>query len=486
MASLTASTVFATIVGTDGADINHNRFSSLWTYSARNPMNKAIIGICTVLALAAGTAIRAQDAAVPSEKVVKVAVPMDAGMRGRILDAKGSVLDEGLISFNVAGLEWQFGKYLQSREVQAPPGGVAKPSAEKQRGYDLVLTIDSEIQKIADEEVGKAAKEWMAESVIAVMVDPKTGAILAAAQWPPANASVKNAKDYIFQLQFEPGSMMKGLTMAIALDKGIVTLDRKIDCSINAGLYRLADTYKLGVVAGSEVIQKSSNIDTARIALMMKPEELYKGFKDFGLGTATGVGIPNEYRGVLKKPADWTGPSHSRIPIGYEGMMTPPQIVQAYAVIANKGSLMQLRLVDGIRDPQKNANIYSNQPKEYCKVAGERAIADLVTAIKLTTQEGGTATKAAVPGYHVAGMAGTARKYADGDGYIGDRFICSFVGFVPADKPVFVLLVTVNDPSNGRKPYYGGSVAGPVFRSIADLTLQHLQVKQEFTMEPKR
>ena len=399
----------------------------------------------------------------------------------------------------IAGLEKYLDKFLQPYGVStvyersAKGGYITDPIkvvGEKRDGYNIVLTIHEELQKIAEDEIAKAAAEWKAESVQAVMVDPKTGAILAAAQWPAVDANERSqigrTPDYITQFQFEPGSMMKGLTVTIALDKAYVTLDSKFDCADSSGLYRLSDTHRLGVIPVREIVQKSSNIGTAKIALQMPPEVIYNGFKNFGLGASTGIGIPNEYPAVLKAPDRWSGPSHSRIPIGYEASVTPLQIVQAYAAIANKGSLMQLRLIDSIRDPRDNSTLFSNPPRELRKVAGERAIADIVSALKLVTQEGGTATKAAVPGFYVAGKTGTARKYIEGLGYSTDRFFCSFVGFVPADRPAFVMLVTVNDPSNGRKPYYGGSVAGPIYERIAERALQYLLVKPDFILEKKK
>jgi cell division protein FtsI/penicillin-binding protein 2 len=398
----------------------------------------------------------------------------------------------------IAGLEKYLDKYLQPYGVSTVYERSAKNNyitdpitvvGEKRDGYDIVLTIHEELQKIAEEEIDKARIEWQAESIQAVMVDPKTGGILAAAQSPAYDANDRSqlghTPDYITQFQFEPGSMMKGLTMTLALDKGYVTLDRKFDCSDNSGLYRLTDTHRLGIISVREIVQKSSNIGTAKVALLMSPQEIYDGFKNFGLGASTGIGIPNEYAAVLKSPERWSGPSHSRIPIGYEASVTPLQMVHAYAAIANQGSLMQLRLIDSIRDPRDNSIVFTNPPREIRKVAGERAINDIVSALKLVTQEGGTATKAAVPGFYVAGKTGTSRKYDPNNGYSEDYF-CSFIGFVPADRPAFVMLVTVNAPGNGKKPYYGGSVAGPIYERIAERALQYLLIKPDFIPEKKK
>jgi cell division protein FtsI/penicillin-binding protein 2 len=429
-------------------------------------MGKTIL-LCLVasLALALALALVATDGAKATPQTqpgshVKVAAPQNAVPRGRLLDSDGNAIaDDSLMPLDVA-------------------------AKERQSGQDVVLTIDGDLQKIAAEEVGKAAREWLASSVIAVMADPKTGAILAAAQWPPVDRSQPDKTiDYISQFQFGPESMMKGLTMTIALDIGYTTLDSKFDCGDNSGLGQLSDTTRLGTLAVREIIQKASNIGTARVALLVPPEVLYGGFKDFGLGTATGIGVHNEYRGFLEAPNQWRDSSHSRIPIGYAGSATPLQLVQAYAAIANKGCLMQLRLIDSIRQGGSTIVVSSNPPRELRKVAGEKASATITSALMLCTQKEGHAVAAAIPGYPVAGMTGTVHEYIEPLGCMDNILDCSFIGFAPADQPAVVLLVTVIYPNNGKLPYCGNSVAGPVFARIAERTLKHLNVKPEVTQD---
>jgi cell division protein FtsI/penicillin-binding protein 2 len=434
-------------------------------------MNKTMIPLCAILVL--GTSVSAQP-------IDKSAEAQNAIPFGRILDAKGNVLAEPL------------------------PPLISQIRLGGEKRDDLVLTINGELQKIADEEVGKAATEWKAESVMAVMVDPKTGTILAAAQWPIVDANGGKAKDYLAQFQFEPGSILKGLTMAIALDHGCVVLDRQNDGTLTQKLFRLPDAGKkndtlankdaapqangTGAVAADipRVKVGSSGLGSARLLeRSVPPAMIYEGFRNFGLGSSTGIGITTEFSGKLKPPQLWSGVSRDRIPAGYEILVTPLQIVQAYAAIANQGNLVPLRLIDRVRDPRDHSIISNNPLREIRKVAGEQAIADAICVLRRNTQENLNTIQVAGHGYSVAGKSGASRKYIEGQGDSNDRYYCSFVGFVPVDHPAFVMLVIINDPNNGRKPYLGSLVAAPVFKRIAEKALPHLDVKPDVVRDKK-
>lgn len=405
-----------------------------------------------------------------------------------------------------AGQEKQFDKYLQpysaskSYERDARGDIYTAPFKEegvKSNGCDVWLTIHEELQWIAEEEMATAAKGCAPESIEVVMADPKTGAILAMAQYPSFDPNDRGAlntvKDYISQCQFEPGSMMKGLTLSLVMDKGRINLDSIVDCHNIDGLWRVSDgrhaiTENGGRVPLWKVLQKSSNVGTARVVTeKLSQVELYEGLSSYGLGHPTGVGLPMEVSGSLADPRKkrWSGPDQSRIAIGYTAAVTPMQLVQAYGALANGGRMMKLRLVESVRDGTTGEVVYENPPKPLGQPIQERTALQMTKALKLVTEEGGTATLAAIPGYRVAGKTGTSRKYDEKLKDYGDKYFCSFVGYVPADNPKIVMVVTVNAPARGGDPYvlnrmpatpYGGTTAGPIFQRIAKRTLEYMLV----------
>lgn len=388
----------------------------------------------------------------------------------------------GLEQYWDKALQAQTAKYTYDRDRQGRRVYRETPVEVKPAdGKNLYLTIDEPLQQIVEQELANIAAEHRPLRAYAVMANPHTGAILAMAQYPNFDPNERGKMDpgswrsHLVSDVFDPGSIMKGCTISGALDYGVVTLDTTIDCENGMWFYAgksLRDDHKAGKLHVSEVVMKSSNIGTAKIALMMGPERLYQVLRRFGFGEPTGLGVAEESRGILKPTKRWDGLSITRYPIGQGVSVTALQMLQAYCAIANDGNMMQLHLVDRITDPNTGDTTVT-QPVLKRTVARSAAITEITKALCLVTTEEGTALKAAVPGYHVAGKTGTAQKLVNGS-YESRKYIASFVGFVPAEDPALTLIVVIDEPSAGK--YYGGTVAAPAWRRIAEQTLRYLNV----------
>ncbi len=353
--------------------------------------------------------------------------------------------------------------------------------SEANKGGDLYLTINEPIQNIVEEELDKLVAKWKPRAAYAVMVDPKTGSILAMAQRPTFNPNNRKSitpeswRDRIVTDGFEPGSSMKPLVIAGALDIGVIKPWTKFFCENGAWLYGgkiLHDTHPYADMSVAQIIQKSSNIGTAKISLSLPKRYLYWLLRAYGFGQETGIPFKPEATGILRDLSKWDKLSPTRFPIGQGVLVTPLQLVSAYSVLANGGTRMRLRIVDRIMDPETKA-VYKVPVKKLNTVLKHRKAArEVVQMMKLVTERGGTATRAAIPGYDVAGKTGTTQKWVDG-AYSHSKYFATFIGFVPADDPAFVLLVTADEPKGS---IYGGVVSAPAFKDIALKTLRYLDI----------
>ena len=351
-------------------------------------------------------------------------------------------------------------------------------------GFNVYLTIDEPIQTIMEEELDDLVKEFKPKAAYALMIDPDTGGVLGWAQYPSFNPNKRhpeNMRDGQWQNRilthgFEPGSIMKCVTVAGALDYRVVKLGDVFDCEDGYWMYAgrpLRDSgHQYGPLRVWQIIQKSSNIGAAKIAVAMGEKRLYQIFRRFGFGEPTGVGFRNEAAGIFRDLPNWDGLSITRFPIGQGILTTPLQIVQAYSALANDGVIMQLRIIDRVQNPESGRFAY-NRPRMKRRCLRPGVARQIVAAMKTVTREEGTAEKAAVPGFEVAGKTGTSEKFINGT-YNSGKHVASFAGFVPADDPAFVLLVSADEPS--EKSYYGGTVAAPTFQRIAERALRYLQV----------
>ncbi len=364
-------------------------------------------------------------------------------------------------------------------------------------GEHVYLTISEPIQSIVEEELDKVMQKWKPKTAYAVMADPRTGNIMALAQRPSFNPNDRSKMDgeawrvRAIEDSFEPGSVMKPLVVAGALDLGIVSPRTMVDCENGLWVYQnrsMRDTHPEKMVPVSDVIKFSSNIGTAKIGLMLGKERLNTILRSFGLGTRSGIPIKPETAGQFSKLNNWDALSITRFPIGYGVGVSPVQMVRAYCALADGGNLRKLRLIDRVEDAETGevikiamddpVNIYNN---------AERAnqIVDMMASV---TQRGGTATRAAIPGYEVAGKTGTSRKWIPGNRETGQRGAYSysksyatFAGFVPARDPAFVLVVVVDEAVGS---IYGGVVAAPAFKDIASRTLKFLDIKEDPALLP--
>lgn len=359
-------------------------------------------------------------------------------------------------------------------------------------GEHVYMTVSEPIQSIVEEELEKVMEKWKPKTAYAVMADPRTGNIMALAQRPTFNPNDRSKMDSdtwrvrAIEDSFEPGSVMKPLVVSGALDLGIITPDTKVDCENGVWVYAgrsMRDTHPASMIPVTDVIKHSSNIGTAKIGLMLGKENLDRILRSFGLGAHTGIPLKPETRGQFMPVRQWDGLSITRFPIGYGVGVSPVQMLRAYCALADGGRLRKLRLVDRIEDPETGE--VRNMPVEepvllYRNPAAANQIVDMMANV---TRRDGTAFRAAIPGYEVAGKTGTSRKWiSEEKAYSYRKTYATFAGFVPARNPAFVLVVVVDEPEGS---IYGGVVAAPAFKEIAARTLRFLDVKPDPALLPE-
>jgi cell division protein FtsI (penicillin-binding protein 3) len=350
-------------------------------------------------------------------------------------------------------------------------------------GHSLYLTLDKNLQYIAEKELAEGVRNAKARAGSVVVLDPGTGEILAMASQPDYNPNaVRKARPGQWRNRsvcdaYEPGSTMKPFVVAAALNEGVVRAGQKIDCE--NGRYRVGgrtihDTHEHQLLTVEEVVKVSSNIGSAKIGKMLERQRLHSYLTDFGFGQPTGIDFPGESPGLLRKPEQWFEADLAAISFGQGVSVTPLQLALATAAIANGGTLMHADLVKKVVDPY-GETVEVREPKAVRRVISSRVARHMTSMLAAVTEEEGTGTRAAVPGFTVAGKTGTAQKVDPvTGGYSADKRVSSFVGFVPAEAPRLVVLVLVDEPKGQT---YGGLVAGPVFSRIAEQSLRYLQVE---------
>lgn len=363
-----------------------------------------------------------------------------------------------------------------------------------QNGQDIYLTIDETIQQIAQDALLEVAEKYTPKGAGIIIMDPRSGDILAFASWPFFDPNERSQyQDGIFSNMllsnpYEPGSIMKTISGAVALNAGVVDLTSEINCE--NGLWRtdygrkLKDDHYLGRVSFKDVIKFSSNIGIAKTGDMLGKENLYEGLRAFGFGECCNLRVmPGESRGLLSPPKKWTAYSLNSVPMGQEIGVTAMQLVSAVATIANRGVRMRPRIVKRVEMPDGSMSLEARdfnyfEPEVLNRsVISEKAALDMTDAMVSVTDPDGTGRLAAIPGYKVAGKTGTAQKREEGSrGYSTRNYVASFMGFVPAYEPRLACIVSVDSP---RNKIYGGTVAAPVFRKVCAAALEYLQVPPE-------
>jgi len=355
-------------------------------------------------------------------------------------------------------------------------------------GMNVHLTIDRQIQRVAERALAGVVERSAPISATAIVIDVPTGDVLAMANVPTfnPNALSDNAaprRNHALQDAIEPGSVVKPFLVASALEQGVVTTDSFMDCeggSWPVGRSRIHDDHPHGIVTIGEVLKYSSNICSAKLAMRMGAGSFLGYLHDWGFGSRTDLPLPGERRGFLRKP-DRIKPIELATTAFGQGMTsTPLQLASATAALANGGTRMRPRLVKRVEDAF-GVPEFVQRPAVAKRVVSE-AVADAVAAMMVTvTEPGGTATRARVPGYHVAAKTGTAQKVKDGR-YSAAR-IGSMMGFIPAGDPKLAIVVVVDEPTVGSR--YGGTVAGPAWAEIAGGSLRHLGIAPDPTLLPE-
>ena len=359
------------------------------------------------------------------------------------------------------------------------PKGLAEQSPAP--GHSLVLTIDEVIQYIAEKELEEAVTRTHAKSGTMIVLEPQTGALLALAISPRFDPNAVSAlgpdrwRNRALTDAYEPGSTMKAIIAAAALEEGVMRPDTMVFGE--NGRWSIANTAihdheKLGWVSFAQVIQKSSNIGAAKTGMGLGDLRLYRYLQAFGFGQRTDIDLPGEVVGLLKSPREWGRRSVASISMGQEIGVTPMQMVSAVAAIANGGVLMKPYVVSEIRDAQGRV-LKQILPQVKRRVVSPDT-ARAVTAILEGVVTDGTGGKAAIAGFRVAGKTGTAQKIDPQTGtYSTSQFVGSFVGYAPADYPRLAMIVVVDEPQGEA---WGGTVAAPVFNRVGAQVLNYLGV----------
>lgn len=355
---------------------------------------------------------------------------------------------------------------------------------EPENGKNIHLTIDMNLQTIVEEEIEKTYRELKPENVTAIMLDPKTGEVLAMANRPcfnpndPGKAEPEQMKNRAIIDMVEPGSTFKIVAAAAALNEGTVNENTSIFCENGRFSYGgkiLRDHHGYAQMTVHDILVKSSNIGSAKLAMMMGGEKYYEYVKKFGFGQRHGIELPGEIAGLVHPPSRWDKLTITRMPMGQSVAVTPLQITVGMSVIANGGNLLSPHIVKSIEHPD-GSSFKTKEPQVVREVVPEKTARYVAEALIGVTQEGGTATAARVNGFQVAGKTGTAQKVSPHGGYASGRYVVSFVGFMPAEDPRFVCLVMVNDAPLPSSLNYGGLVAAPIFSRIADKAARYLDL----------
>jgi len=401
----------------------------------------------------------------------------------------------------VAGIEYKFDEVIRGQDgswLTLKDGG-NKPidpdglfREDPTPGHELTLTIDSVIQAAAEASLEQTVRERHADGASAVVMDPRSGAVLALASYPTFNPNVKSATrielsaaNSAVNHAYEPGSTFKIFTAAAGLREGLVMEDELIDCQ--GGALRVANhvyhDWKsgFGVMPFSQVIANSSNVGTIKVGLRLPPERFHRWLQGFGFGARTGIDLPGEAPGLLRPTERWSSLSQSSMIIGQEIGVTPLQLATGVAAIANGGLLMEPYVVASIRDAEGEVT-FERQPRVRHRILDE-ATAQRVVAILEGVVAPGTpiARAAGIPGYRLAGKTGTAQKIGPDGTY--SQYMSSFVGILPASAPELVVLVVIDAP---RRGYYGSEVGAPAFREIAETAVRVLRLAPDAVAAPVR
>jgi cell division protein FtsI (penicillin-binding protein 3) len=366
------------------------------------------------------------------------------------------------------------------------PGGYVRETAA-QPGSSLELTIDRDLQYVIQQELAERSRHVTGSMACAVVMDIKTGEVLANAAYPTYNAAAplrskpEQRRDVCTGVVVDPGSVHKAITIGAALEEGVVTPETAIpvEPTIYLGGKSFSDTHRFPrgtMLSIPGILAYSSNVGTIRIAEKLSPQQLYEYQRRFGLGDPTGV-MPGEAEGQLLPPEQWSGSAYGSVPVGHSVAVTPIQMAAAYAAIANDGVWVRPRLIRGTIGPD-GTRVPAQQPESHRVISPANAAALRQMLEAVVTVKDATGRSGAVPGFRVAGKTGTGSRVENGKYVPGE--VASFIGMAPAEAPRYVVAVFVQTPSGG-----GGEIAGPAFRKMMEFTLMHYKVPPTGTTPPK-
>ena len=396
----------------------------------------------------------------------------------------------GIDSQGLEGLEVGYERYLQGQAGKVllqrdALGRVIFPDNQEKSeglsGHAIHLTIDEDIQYIAEQALASAVERTRARGGTIIVMDPRTGGILAWTLRPtfdPNHVKELNPERWRNRAvtdPYEPGSTMKVILAAAALEEGQVQPDSLVyagDGEIEINGSPIRDHKKAGWLTFREVLQRSSNVAAAKIAIGLGEDRMYRYLRKFGFGEKTGIDLPGESVGILAKLPKWGSRTLPTVAIGQEISVTPLQLVTATAAIANGGNLMKPFIVQRIYSARGD-NILEREPEIRRRLVRDQTARTLTDLLENVVTHG-TGKSAAIPGYRVAGKTGTAQKFDFSLGtYSKTKEVGSFVGYAPADDPRFVMLVIIDEP---KGPGWGAVVAAPVFREVGGHILRHLKI----------
>ena len=386
--------------------------------------------------------------------------------------------DVGQEGMELGQQEWLGGKPGSRRVIINRRGEAVEDVASiraPQEGRDLALSIDTRLQYLAFRELKAAVEVNKAKAGGLVILDARSGELLALANWPTYNPNnrLRTARDRMRNRAltdvFEPGSTLKPFTIAAALDAGKVRPDTQIQTSpgtLTIGSATIHDAHREGVLTVEQVIQKSSNVGAAKIALSLAPETMWRMLSESGFGTPPKTGFPGEVSGRLRPAKSWRPIEQATMAFGHGISVNLVQLARGYTIFANEGELKPVSLL-------KSDGHSAGRP--VVKPATANAVKHM---LELAVQPGGTAPKAQVPGYRVAGKTGTAHKL---EGHVyAKKYVSSFVGLAPASNPRLIVAVMIDEPAG---QYYGGMVAAPVFSSVMGAALRMLSVPPDAPLD---
>lgn len=383
--------------------------------------------------------------------------------------------DSGQEGLELAYNNWLSGEHGQKWVVKDRLGRViseVREEKEQKPGHDLVLSIDRRLQYLAYRELLEGITKSNAKSGTAIVLDAKTGEVLAMANLPSFNPNQRPSKlSGVYRNRavtdiFEPGSTIKAFSVASALDSGLFKPDTVINTYpgwLRVGKNVVRDEHQKGPMSVEKILQISSNVGVTKMILAIPANHLWDVLHRFGFGEITGVGFPGEQDGHLDKPTKWGAFTLATLAFGYGISVTPLQLTRAYSVLANSGELLPVSLLKLDKKPEGK------------RVVSSKITHEMLTMLESVLQKGGTGVKGRVPGYHVAGKTGTAilagkKGYKEKD----KNYISSFVGIAPVTNPRLVVSVVINDPQG--KQYYAGDISAPVFARIMEESLRILDV----------